>query len=213
MNVVHQSYETRFWHPDEDLEKIVEAAHMCYAADPCKTYEEKENLVRKLIHRGHTSPLEHSSLTVIFTTNRGVTHELVRPRIASYTQESTRYCNYSKDKFGNQITFIWDEEIGEGDIDWWLDRLSFIEGQYFERLEYGYPPQIARGCLTNDVKTKIMVTANYREWRNIFSLRCASDAHPHIRRLMAPLYVECVQTLPCVFEDLEPNLDLTSVVK
>ena len=208
MNIVHQGYEIDFWYPEDDIRRIVRAARLCYKSEPLDTKEEQENFIRSLIRRGHLSPLEHSSLSVIFTTNRGVTHELVRHRIASYSQESTRYCNYSKDKFENHVTYVFDEEIGMKDLDWWMDQLRLSEQQYFYRLDHGYKPQIARGCLTNDVKTEIMVTANYREWRTIFALRCSSEAHPHIRRLMLPLYRECVEVLPCVFEDLEPKLYL-----
>ena len=206
MRIVLQRYEIRNWHPENDLRTIVEAARMCYQSDSSTSKLSDEDFIRRLISNGHLSPIEHSSLSVALITNRGVTHELVRHRIASYSQESTRYCNYSKEKFGNNVTFIWDDCIKEEDRDIWLDNLKDTEDKYLKLLELGYSPQIARGCLTNDLKTQIMITANYREWRHIFKLRCSSSAHPHIRNLFTPLYLKVRNTLPCIFEDLDGDI-------
>lgn len=210
MLITCQSHEIVNWHPEDDFDAIVKAARACYQSEPLDTKEEKEKFVAKLIARGEESPIEHSLLTVSFITNRGVSHELVRHRLASYSQESTRYCNYGRVRSANgkddecgHVTYIWDPYIKECDRDAWLDDLERCEKVYLERLNAGYTPQIARGCLPHDLKTQIFVTANYREWRHIFLLRCNKrTAHPHIRDLMLPLLYQTARRLPSIFGDI-----------
>lgn len=125
----------------------------------------------------------HFYTTFLFTTDRGVTHEMVRHRIASFTQESTRYCNYSNDKFGNELTFIkpatfddWTESQKED----YLSLLSYSEKQYMSLTGSGLPAQFARGVLPTDVKTTIAMTANHKEWEHFFNLRSrAKTGAPH----------------------------------
>ena len=136
-----------------------------------------------LIERGHEAMIEHSSLSVKFTVDRGVSHELVRHRIASFAQESTRYCNYSKDKFDNGITFIkpffWEE--GTEEYCNWEQAMSLAETGYLSAINMGATPQEARSILPNSTKTEITITANYREWRAFFRLRTAKAAHPQMQ--------------------------------
>ena len=158
-------------------------------------------------------------MTVHLITDRGITHEIVRHRIASFTQESTRYCNYSKDKFGNQLTFIrpvWidDDRILSGkfygdykkDISIWLESMAMAESNYMRLIELGLIPQQARAVLPNSLKTEIMVSANYREWCHIFKLRAIEKAaHPQMRALLLPLYEYCRINLPSVFDLGDPE--------
>ena len=125
----------------------------------------------------------HQYITISLITDRGVTHELVRHRIASYSQESTRYCNYSKDKFSNQITVIKPVDLPEDGLEIWKQAMENAEKSYFDLLKVS-SPQIARSVLPNSLKTEICVTASINEWKLIFELRCSSFAHPDIRYIM-----------------------------
>lgn len=200
MFMIDQSYKIRVFHPEEDLDEIVDAYRKCYKLDTNMTYDEKANYISRVLARGHESPLEHSRLTVDFVTNRGITHELVRHRLISPTQESTRYCNYSLPRFGNSLIFIKDSSIEQGEqMEDWIASLKACENEYFRRLENGYSPEQARGCLSNDLKAEIKITTNYREWRHIFKLRCAPEAHYQMRELLQPLQAELHEALPFIF--------------
>lgn len=163
-----------------------------------------------IIKRGHESVLEHVSFSVRFTTDRGVSHEIVRHRIASFSQESTRYCNYSSDKFGGDVTFIIptffeESHLKDGDKKYekWVEEMMSIEKTYLNLLKDGATPQEARTVLPNSLKTEIVVTMNLREWRHFFKLRTAPAAHPQMRELVCPLLSEMKELLPAVFEDIE----------
>lgn len=126
----------------------------------------------------------HQRVTMRLTTDRGVTHELVRHRLASFSQESTRYCNYAKEKFGNEITVIRPVELSPGSEAVWTAAMEESERAYFAMLREGATPQIARAVLPNSLKTEICITASLAEWKLIFALRCAPQAHPDCRYLM-----------------------------
>ena len=187
------------------LEKI---ARTCYSSEDLISIDASsaKKLIKSLIERGHEAMLEHRILSVKFICDRAVSHELVRHRLASFAQESQRYCNYSKGKFDSNVTFIqpwWmDEEDDVGYETWKRDCLK-AENAYFELLEFGYPPEKARMVLPNCTKTEIVVTANYREWRHILKLRCAKDAHPDMRHLMQGLLTELKASLPVIFDDIQ----------
>ena len=148
--------------------------------------------------------LEHEKITVRFICDRGVTHEIVRHRIASYSQESTRYCNYSQDKFGNELTFIkpcfWNEDDAQYKL--WLDTMQYIEEMYNKLIASGAKPEEARSILPNSLKTEIVVTMNLREWRHFFKLRTDPAAHPQIREISLALLDELKQKLPIIFGDI-----------
>lgn len=189
-----------------ELEQIERAARTCYKSEDKITdqAESAKKLIRKLIEKGHEAMLEHSSLTVKFVCDRGVSHELVRHRMASFAQESTRYCNYSDDKFESQITVIepcylknGTEAYGE-----WFNAMVEAEYRYFDLLELGLSPQEARAVLPNSLKTEVVMTANYREWRHIFDLRCNRAAHPQMRELMLPLLKDLYGRIPVIFDDI-----------
>jgi len=164
-------------------------------------------MIKMILDRGHESVIEHSSITVKFICNRGFTHELVRHRLAAYSQESTRYCNYSKGKFDGGITVIrppyWYDEEDAWKYDRWHAAMTYAEEIYLKLIEAGAKPQEARGVLPIDVKTEIVITANIREWRHIFKLRCSKAAHPSMRQLMIPLRDELRKRIPIVFDPSE----------
>lgn len=190
----------------EILKRIEKAGRTCYKSEDRITDESAEAFVRMLIERGHESVLEHESITVRFICDRGVSHEIVRHRIASFSQESTRYCNYSNDRFRNEITFIKPcfLEEGTGGYKLWKQAMFIAEKEYFELLNWGCTPQEARSVLPNSVKTEIVMTANLREWRHFLKLRTAKAAHPQMRELTVPLLKELQERIPVVFDDIQP---------
>lgn len=208
--------------PDTIMRNIELAGRTCYKSEDKITSDSSSKFVRMLIGRGHDSVLEHEKITVRFICDRGVSHELVRHRIASFSQESTRYCNYSKDKFQNELTFIipcWFRTIKEGHYESlqpaspvptfrdyrehiWLNSMSITEVNYNILINSDYTPQEARSILPNSLKTEIVVTANIREWRTIFKQRTSKAAHPQMRELMCPLLDELKEILPDLFSDI-----------
>lgn len=191
----------------EELQHIEKIGRVCYKSEDKITAdgESAKKFVKMIIDRGHEAMIEHSSLSVKFIVDRGVSHELVRHRIASFAQESTRYCNYSKDKFDNGVTFIkpFFFEEGSDEFQLWKGAVSFAEQVYLGLLNIGRTPQEARSVLPNSTKTEITITANYREWRNFFKLRTAKAAHPQMREVTIPLLKELKEKLPIIFDDIE----------
>lgn len=214
-----------------ELEQIERAARTCYKSEDKITDqgESAKRLIRKLIENGHEAMLEHSMLSVKFICDRGISHELVRHRLASFAQESTRYCNYSDDKFGNEITVIEPnffneltevekERLKEASFEeicldpfysdlmkkyyYWFVSCLTAEKNYNRLLSLGCSPQEARCVLPNSLKTEVVMTANYREWRHFFDLRCAPAAHPQMRELTIPLLKEAHERIPVIFDDL-----------
>ena len=190
--------------PQKIMRTIEKAGRTCYKSEGNKSEGSAERFIASIIKRGHESVIEHEKLTVRFICDRGVSHETVRHRIASYSQESTRYCNYSGDKFGRELTFIkpcfWDEDSPEYRV--WLETMEYIEEKYFEFMDGGATPEQARSILPNSLKTEIVVTMNLREWRHFFRLRCDKAAHPQIREIAIPLLEELKEKLPAVFGDI-----------
>ena len=191
----------------EILKKIERIGRVCYKSEGNITEDSAERFVKSIIARGHESVLEHVSISVRVICDRGVSHEIVRHRIASYSQESTRFCNYSNDKFGNELTFIKPifnkYNCDAGMYDTFEDTCRFIEKRYFEMLKHGATPQEARSILPNSLKTEIVMTMNLREWRHFFLLRCDKAAHPQTREIANMILEEFRKEIPVVFDDLE----------
>ena len=212
MRIIKPSYEILTPISDggiKELQHIERIARVCYKSEDkiSPDGESAKRLIKMLIDREHEAMLEHGSISVLFICDRGVSHELVRHRVASFAQESTRYCNYSKDKFGNEITVIEPSFFGVGgdsNLLWynWRDACLTSEKWYFTMLDRGAAPQEARTVLPNSLKTEIVVTANYREWRHILKLRCAPAAHPQMRELMIPLLDDLHSKIPVIFDDI-----------
>jgi len=185
---------------EEILQKIEAAGRTCYKSEGRATPESAAKFVEGLVARGHLSVLEHVSLTVRLVCDRGISHELVRHRIASYSQESTRYCNYGK---ADEISVILPGDVPEDYTDptftWWRDSVQSSERSYLALLKLGKSPQVARSVLPTCLKTEVVMTANLREWRLIMEQRTVDAAHPDMCRLMRPLLRELRRSLPEVF--------------
>ena len=186
------------------LEKLETCGRVCYKSEDKIADGSAENFIENIIERGHEAVLEHMSITVRFICDRGVSHELVRHRMASYCQESTRYCNYSKDSFGNEITFIKPSFLEHGSVAWgyWYEACSMAEWRYFDMLNCGCTPQEARAVLPNSLKTEVVMTANIREWRHFLKLRTSLAAHPQMRELACDLLRKFKEKIPVLFDDI-----------
>lgn len=234
---------------DNVLRHIELAGRTCYKSEDLITPESAAKFVKMIVSRGHLSVIEHINISVKFIVNRGFTHEFVRHRLVSYSQESTRYCNYGKDKFGSEITVIDQRPIiaekfgvellyGTNDVattekmiriddvsqriisglqneenlvtvksaksamDLWMTAMADAEQRYLDLTKVGLPPEIARGVLPIDLKTEIVATANLREWKHIFDMRCSPAAHPNMRQIMIPLREEFRKVLPEIFGEV-----------
>ncbi len=189
-----------------ELKQLEKIARTCYKSEDKITAstDSAKKLIGNLIKNGHEAMLEHGYLTVKFICDRAISHEIVRHRMASFAQESQRYCNYSKDKFDGHVTFVQPWWMDDSDVGYpiWKNSCLQAEKAYFDLLDEGYSPQQARMVLPNCTKTEIIVTANYREWRHILKLRTAPDAHPDMRALMLELLRTLHFQLPVIFDDI-----------
>ena len=199
MKIIEPTYEI-LSAPDRKLaySLIETAGRTCYKSEPSG---DPEGFIRRIINNCHLSVIEHVSITVKIVCDRGVSHELVRHRLASFSQESTRYANYSKNKFGREITVIrplfW--QIGTLEYEQWEDACRIAEGAYMSLLDLGAKPEEARAVIPNSLATDIVITANFREWMHIFKLRCSLKAHPQMREIMYPLAGEFRRRYPAIF--------------
>lgn len=193
--------------PNVMMKSIEAFGRVCYKSESTITDDSASPFIKKIISSGHESVIEHEKITVKITCDRGVTHEIVRHRIASYSQESTRYCNYSQDKFGNELTFIkpcfWREDSEAYSI--WVKQMEYAENGYIKMIDLGVAPEQARSILPNSLKTEIVVTMNLREWRHFFKLRTSKRAHPQMREVSIPLLLKMKELLPAIFEDIVPE--------
>ena len=235
MRIIKPGYEILDLPADarEIYRKIERAGRTCYKSEDKITPESSERFVRAMVKNHHEAMLEHASMTVVFTVDRGVSHESVRHRMASFAQESTRYCRYADDKFGNEITVIepvfykdisdedkatlreWQHgndlsEAGLNNEQWrylsWYELCLRAEQAYISMLNLGATPEEARSVLPTSMKTELVVTANMREWRHILNLRAAGvtgKPHPQMVEVMVPLLKELQQKLPALFEDIK----------
>jgi thymidylate synthase (FAD) len=189
---------------DYILKQIEKAGRTAYKSEEKITKDSALNFVSKIKTLGHESVLEHQSVTVRVICDRGVSHEIVRHRIASYTQESTRYCNYTQGKFDNEITFIepcfW--RNSDSKMNTWFNTMRGAEEAYNDLIKNGATPQEARSVLPNSLKTEIVVTMNLREWRHFFKLRTSQAAHPQMREIAIPMLEEFKRKIPIIFDEL-----------
>ena len=209
MTIIDPSFTWLGNAPDGDqmLANIAAAGRVCYQSE---SKSDDAAFVRKRIKQGHESVLEHEKISVRIICDRGVSHELVRHRIASYSQESTRYCNYSKGKFGSELTFIrpyWDDRSISAEMirlrACWQEACLNAEWSYKKMIDAGCTPEAARAVLPNCLKTEVVMTANLREWRHFFKLRCAPAAHPDMRIIANMLLTAFKDVVPVVFDDIE----------
>lgn len=205
MKIIKPSVE--FMHPVDGqaiLKHLEACGRVCYKSEDKITDGSAEKFIAGIVKRGHEAVLEHASVTVKFICDRGVSHEIVRHRLASYCQESTRYCNYSKDGFGGEIAVIKPYFLEEGSMPYisWEEACLTAEEAYMEMLARGCTPQEARAVLPNSLKTEVVMTANMREWRHFLKLRCAPAAHPQMREVAMMLLEMFHDAVPVLFDDI-----------
>ena len=191
---------------EKDAIMLIErAGRVCYKSENKIKRDSAETFIRGILKRGHESVIEHVSVTVRVICDRGVSHEIVRHRIASYSQESTRYCNYADDKFGNEITVIEPYFFDDEDFMYsvWYNSCKQAEDAYNALISRGVSPQEARSILPNSLKTEMFVTMNLREWRHFFKLRCSPAAHPQMRQIANMILDQFKQLFPLFVEDIE----------
>ena len=208
MRVINAGYEIiSDLNGAEILKHIEMCARVCYKSEDRITDGSAEKMVAALIRSGHEAMLEHYSFTVKFICDRGIANELVRHRIASFAQESSRYCCYAKDKFGKELTFI-NPCFWEPDSDnyaRWFHEMDEAEKTYLAMIEDGATPEQARDILPMSIKTEIVMTANLREWRHFFKLRAegvTGKPHPQMLEITIPLLKELKQKIPVIFDDI-----------
>jgi thymidylate synthase (FAD) len=187
------------------LELVERAARLCYKSEGKMGPTYSENFLRSKIDAGHLSVTEHSLISMRVICDRGVSHEIVRHRLASYSQESTRYCNYSKEQFGGEITVIepcfWKRDSEQYTA--WRLAISELEDIYFMLLNGGATPQEARAVLPNSLKTELIFSMNFRELRHFLKLRLDKAAHPQMREVAALILKEVKALFPIIFDDFE----------
>jgi len=209
MKIIKPSVEIITPIDGEAILKMLEAVgRTCYKSEDKIQEGSAEKFIAGIVKRGHEAVIEHYNITVKFICDRGVTHEIVRHRLASYCQESTRYCNYSSDKFGTEITVIKPCYLDEGTEGYrmWTGLCSLAEAYYFDLLNYGCTPQEARAVLPNSLKTELVMTANIREFRHFFKLRCSKAAHPQMREVALMLLKEFKERIPVLFDDIDEGM-------
>lgn len=200
MRIVEPSVQL-LWSTHAPTLQVELAARTCYKSeDKLGTTD----LVSRLISSGHHAMIEHASASIKIVTDRGITHEIVRHRIASYAQESTRYCNYSQDKFGREVAFIQPPGLDDRQHGQWQSACLDAERYYFQMLDMGCSPQIARSVLPNCTKTEIVMTCNFREWRHFILLRSSKAAHPQIRPIAAAVWKVLYELAPELMIDITP---------
>lgn len=212
MIIQKPSVEILSTEPYQDMLRRVERiGRVCYKSEDRIGEGSAEKFIQGILRRGHESVIEHGSITVKFICDRGVTHEIVRHRIASYSQESTRYCNYVKEKFGSQITCIdlstgfhydLNNEMDRRKYEVWQEAMENAERSYFQLIQLGATPQEARSVLPNSLKTELVATMNLREWRHFFRMRADTAAHPQCREVAQMLLERFAKEYPVFFEDL-----------
>ena len=204
MKIVDASFEIVNMPDGREVLKMLEKiGRVCYKSENRIEKDSAEKFLRTIIRNGHESVIEHVNITVKIICDRGVTHEIVRHRIASYSQESTRYCNYSNERFGNELTFIrptfWKNDKEKYEI--WLGVMQEVEKNYMELIKLGARAEEARSILPNSLKTEIVVTMNLREWRHFFRLRTSVKAHPQIREVSIAILKKFKDCIPVIFDD------------
>ncbi len=205
MKIVKPDYIIESIIPEDLLQQIEKAGRISYKSEDKISKDSTQKFIKNIIKSGH--------LSVRFIVDREISH-----RLASFTQESTRYCNYSKGKFGNELTFIlpsWfaekdldninsNQKLGNTEKDIWVTALKDAETSYLDLIAGGWTAQEARSVLPNSLKTEIIVSANLREWRTILQLRTDGAAHPQMREVMLPLLRELQDKIPIIFDDILP---------
>ena len=184
------------------LKHLEECGRTCYQSHDNTTEDSAERLLRQIIKSGHESVLEHFLITVKMQMDIGAYNDITRHRLASFSIESTRWCNYSKGTFGTELKFMKPCNI-EGELyDDWLKTMEYIEKMYMQMAEKGAAPDQLRMILPHSTAAEVCMSANLREWRHIFRLRTAKNAHPSVQQVMNMLLAEFKKKIPVIFDDI-----------
>ena len=188
----------------EIMRHLERAGRVCYKSESKISDTSAEKFIANIIKSGHESVIEHVSVTFKIICDRGVSHEIVRHRLASYSQMSTRYCDYSGDKFGGELSFIkpcfWAD--GDENFELWRQAMEYAEKIYLSMRKNGARPEQARSILPNSLATEIFMTANLREWRHFLKLRTSPRAHPQMRQIALQICATFKENLPVIFSDI-----------
>lgn len=206
MRVIEPSVElAQDLNPGEIMRQLERAGRVCYKSESRISDTSAEKFIANIIKSGHESVIEHVSITFKIICDRGVSHEIVRHRLASYSQESSRYCDYSNDKFGGELSFIKPCFWGEGDENYllWRQAMEDLERLYLSMRKKGARPEQVRSILPNSLKTELFMTANLREWRHFLKLRTSKRAHPQMRQIALQIYEILHKNLPVIFSDFD----------
>ena len=204
MTIIEPSVTIEDFDSVKVLQNIERAGRTCYKSEANITKDSSEAFVASIIKRGHESVLEHEKITFRVICDRGVSHEIVRHRLASYSQESTRYVNYNKKGMEFIKPNFWnnDEDLDDYRYCMWQNMMKMCEEAYNRMIESGAKPEEARSVLPNSLKTEIVCTMNLRELRHFLKLRTAKVAHPQMRQVASMLYNLVKTKLPCILEDI-----------
>lgn len=200
MKIVPQSVQL-VWVTPKAAYEIEMATRTCYKSEAAYDPDKTADFLDRVINQNHHhSVVEHACASFRVICDRGVSHEFVRHRLASFSQESTRYCNYGKDKFGKEITVIEPPDLTPPQREAWVNAMLDAEAAYFTMLvQHGCAPQIARSVLPTCLKTEFVITANFREWLHIIELRTAKAAHPQIREIVLQIQAILQRECPEIF--------------
>ncbi len=210
MKIIEPEIQVEEFDGKKIMKNIERACRTCYRSEGKISDESYKTLLKNCISRGHESVLEHEKITIRMICDVGVYKDLTRHRIASFSIESTRYCNYGKDKFDNQIKFIKPVNMEEGTelYDIWYKACEEIEKNYIKMSNMGALPDQLRMILPHSTAAEVTMTANIREWKHIFSLRCTKHTHPAVSQLMIPLMLKFREEMPEIFDGIEYDEEL-----
>lgn len=204
MKIIKPLIEVEDYNGIKIMKNIERACRTCYRSEGMITDDSYKRLLTNCLNRGHESVLEHEKITVRMTCDIGVYKDLTRHRFGSFSIESTRYCNYGKDKFDNEIKFIDPCNMDEKELfNEWYSACTEIEQRYLKMAELGATPDQMRMILPHSTAAQITMTCNIREWRHILTLRCSQAAHPAIRQILIPLLLKFKKDMPELFSDIE----------
>ena len=191
------------------MKNIERACRTCYRSEGLITEDSYKKLLKNCINRGHESILEHEKITIRMRCDIGVYKDLTRHRFGSFSIESTRYCNYGKDKFDRELKVIKPCNIDEDSnlYAFWKNTIERIEMNYLHMTDNGATPDQMRMILPHSTAAEVTMTANIREWRHILELRCSKTAHPAIRQLLIPLLLKFKEDMPELFDTIDYDID------
>jgi len=191
------------------MKRLERACRTCYRSEDLITEDSYKKLLKNCITKGHESILEHEKITVRMICDVGAYKDLTRHRAGTaFSIESTRYCNYSKDKYTNSIKFIEPTFIdNDENVEEWKNAMQNIENSYMKMASNGARPDELRMLLPHSTAAEVTMTCNIREWKHILSLRCAKTVHPSIRQLLIPLLLKFKEEMPEIFDDVPYDID------